>query len=165
VSGGKVVIFTKFNPTDVKIKELADRLMNDHLYLSDEFRSYEFIHKMLFNNLGNKNNIFYEIGEFGGLLGFVNIIPEYKATALLKLWDKELWGGTFVKELKEIIKHTMIKYNLKRLATDSQDPRMVKLAKIMGFRIEGRFKYGFCWNGEYHTLHKMRILREEIGGK
>ena len=158
-------LFTKFKPTDVKIKELAKKLMEEPLYLSDEYRDYSFIHKMLFNNFGNENNIFYEIGEFGGVLGFVNIIPEYKATALLKLWDKKLWGVAFAKELKELIKHIMIKYNLKRLATDSQDPRMVKLAKIMGFKIEGRFKYGFCWNGEYHTLHKMRILREELGGK
>ncbi len=159
------MIFTKFNPTEDKIKALSKKLMEEPLYLSDEHRDYELIHKILFNGFSNKNNIFYEIGEWGGLVGFVNIIPEYKADMFLKLWDKKLWGITFAKELKKLIKHTMIKYDLKRLASDSQDPRMAKMGKIVGFKVEGRFKYGFCWNKEYHTLHKLRILREELGGE
>ena len=159
------LIFTKFNPTEDKIKALSKKLMDEPLYLPDEFRDYELIHKMLFNNFSNKNNIFWEVGDFGGILGFINIIPTYKCDMFLKLWDKTLWGATFTRELKELIKTTMIKYNLKRLAADSQDIRMAKMGKIVGFKVEGRFKYGFCWNGEYHTLHKMRILREELGGE
>lgn len=158
-------MFSKFIPTEDKIKALSKKLMEEPLYLSDEFRNWELIHKMLFNNFSNKNNIFYEAGEFGGILGFINIVSGYKADMFLKLWDKSLWGASFARELKGLIKDTMIKYNLRRLASDSQDPRMAKMGKIVGFKVEGRFKYGFCWNGEYHTLHKLRILREELGGE
>ncbi len=158
-------MFTKFIPTEDKIKALSKKLMQEPLYLSDEYRNYELIHKMLFNNFSNKNNIFYEIGEFGGLLGFLNIVPEYKADMFLKLWDKNLWGATFARGLKKIIKYIMIKYDLKRLASDSQDPRMAKMGKIVGFKVEGRQALGFRWDGELYTLYKLRILRKELGGE
>ena len=157
-----MVMFTKFNPTDVKIKELADRLMNDHLYLSDEFRDWTLIHKALFNNFGNENNIFYEIGEWGGLVGFMNIVPEFKCEIGLKLWSPEFWGFRFKTQFKQLIKTIMEKYDLKRMAGESPDERMVKLAKICGFRIEGRFKNAFRWERKMYTLHKMRTLREEV---
>ena len=157
-----MVIFTKFKPTDVKIKELADRLMNDHLYLSDEFRDWKLIHRGLFNNFGNENNIFYEIGEWGGLVGFMSIVPEFKCEIGFKLWNSELWGFRFKTQFKQLIKTIMEKYDLKRMAGESPDERMVKLAKICGFRVEGRFKNAFVWENKMYTLHKMRILREEV---
>ena len=155
-------LFTKFKPTDVKIKELANRLMNDHLYLSDEFRDWTFIHKALFNNFGNENNIFYEIGEWGGLVGFMNIVPEFKCEIAFKLWNPKLWGFRFKTQFKQLIKAIMEKYDLKRMAGESPDEKMVRLAKICGFKIEGRFKNAFVWEKKMYTLHKMRILREEI---
>ena len=159
-----MVIFTKFNPTEDKIKALSKKLMEEPLYLSDEFRDYEFIHKILFNNFSNKSNIFYEMGEFGGLVGFVNIIPSFKCDIVFKLWNPELWGFRFKTQVRQLIKTIMEKYDLKRVATESADEKMAKMAKLCGFRTEGKFKHGFSWDGETYTLHKMRILREEIGG-
>jgi len=159
-------LFSKFNPTDVKIKELADRLMNDHLYLSDEFRDFKIIHKLLFNGFGNtESNIFWEIGEWGGIIGFVNVIPNFKCGVIFKLWNKDLWGIGFVKEVRELIKEVFNKYDLKRMEVESPDLVMARAAKLCGFKTEGRFKHGFSWGGQTYTLHKMRILREELGGK
>ena len=56
----------------------------------------------------------------------------------------------------------MEKYDLKRMAGESPDEEMVRLAKICGFRVEGRFKNAFVWENKMYTLHKMRILREEM---
>jgi len=157
-----VVIFEKFNPTENKIKALSKKLMEEPLYLSDEYRDWQLIHKILFNNFSNKNNIFYEIGEFGGLIGFVNIIPEFKCEIVFKLWNPELWGFRFKTQTKQLIKTIMEKYNLKRMATESSDEQMVRMAKMCGFKVEGRFKYAFAWENKMYTLHKMRILREEV---
>ena len=161
---GKVdsIVFTKFNPTEDKIKALSKKLMEEPLYLSDEYRSYELIHKMLFNNFSNKNNIFLEIGEFGGLIGFVNIIPEFKCAIVFKLWNPELWGFRFKTQVKQLIKTIMEKYDLKRVATESADERMTRMAKICGFKVEGRFKNSFMWEKKMYTLHKMRILEGEL---
>lgn len=156
------MIFTKFVPLEDKIKALSKKLMEEPLYLSDEYRDYELIHKMLFNNFSNKNNIFYEMGEFGGLLGFVNIIPNFKCDIVFKLWDSKLWGFRFKTQVKQLIKTIMEKYDLKRVSTESADERMTRMAKLCGFKVEGRFKYAFIWEKEMYTLHKMRILKEEI---
>lgn len=160
-------MFTKFIPTEDKIKALSKKLMEEPLYLSDEYRDYELIHKMLFNNFSNKNNIFYEIsrqngGVFGGIVGFVNIIPEFKCDIVFKLWDSKLWGFRFKTQVKQLIKAIMEKYDLKRVSTESADDRMTRMAKLCGFRVEGRFKYAFIWEKEMYTLHKMRILEGEL---
>lgn len=157
-----MVIFNKFTPTEDKIKALSKKLMQEPLYLSDEFRDYELIYKMLFNNFSNKNNIFYEIGEWGGLVGFVNIIPEFKCDIVFKLWGSDLWGFRFKTQIKQLIKTIMEKHDLKRMSTESADEKMTRMAKLCGFKVEGRFKYAFMWENEMYTLHKMRILKEEI---
>jgi len=155
--------FKPFKPTDVKIKELASRLMNDYLYLSDEFRDWKIIYKILFNNISNKkSNDFWEIGEFGGILGFTGILEGWKCGVTLKFWDKKLWGTKFVREARELIKEIMNKYNLKRISTSSPDERIVKMAKLVRFKVEGRFKCGFKWNNKFYTLHMLRILKEEL---
>jgi len=155
-------MFTKFNPTEDKVKALSKKLMEEPLYLSDEFRDWDLIHKVLFNNFSNKNNEFWEIGEFGGLVGFVNIIPEFKCEIVFKLWNSELWGFRFKTQVKQLIKVIMEKYDLKRVSTESADERMTRMAKMCGFKVEGRSKYAFMWEKEMYTLHKMRILREEL---
>ncbi len=157
-----MVIFTKFEPTEDKIKALSKKLMEEPLYLSDEFRDWKLIHEVLFKNFSNKNNIFYEIGEWGGLVGFINILPEFKCDIVFKLWDSELWGFKFKTQIKELIKTIMEKYNLKRIATESADEKMVRMAKMCGFKVEGRFKNSFVWEKKMYTLHKMRILEGEF---
>ena len=157
-----MVIFKELVPTEGKLKILAQKLMEEPLYLSDEFRDYGLIHKILFNTFGDKNNIYYEIGEFGGLIGFVNIIPDFKCDIVFKIWNSELWGFRFKTQIKQLIKTIIEKYNLRRIATESPDERMVRAAKICGFRVEGRFKNAFRWEKKMYTIHKMRILGEEI---
>jgi len=163
------MIFTKFNPTEDRVKALSKKLMEEPLYLSDEFRDYELIHKILFNGFSNKNNIFYEIGAssqnggiFGGIIGFVNIIPEFKCEIVFKLWSPGIWGFRFKTQIKELIKTIMEKYNLKRIATETADERMMRMGKIWGLKVEGRFKYAFRWEDKMYTIYKMRVLREEI---
>ena len=155
-------LFSKFNPTEDKIKALSKKLMEEPLYLPDEYRDYGFIHKMLFNNFGNENNIFYEIGEWDGLIGFIGIIPTFKCDIIFKLWNKELWGKSFVRQVIQLIESTMNKYKLQRIATESPDLKMVKLAKLCKFKVEGRFKNAFVWEDKMYTIHKMRILKEDI---
>ena len=157
-----MVIFKKFLPKEDKIKALSKKLMEEPLYLSDEFRDWKLIHEVLFKNFSNKNNIFYEIGEWGGILGFVNIVPDFKGEMVFKLWDSKLWGFRFKTQVKQLIKAVIEKYDLKRVSTESADERMTRMAKLCGFKVEGRFKYAFIWENEMYTLHKMRVLREEI---
>lgn len=98
-------------------------------------------------------------------MSFLNILEGWKCSMAFKLWEPRLWGTKIIRQGKELIREIFNKYNLKRMETDSPDEKMVKMAKICGFKVEGKFKHGFSWDGETYTLHKMRILREELGGK
>lgn len=82
----------------------------------------------------------------------------------MKLWDKEAWGFPLVGELRRFINDTMRLYELRRLDLHTPSPpddeRGVRVAKILGFTIEGRQKYGFRWNGKLMTNTMLRKIRE-----
>lgn len=156
-------MFKKFQPLESKLKVLAQKLMDEPLYLSDEYRDYKAIWRILINNfIEPDSHEFYEIGDFGGIIGFVNICPTFKADIVFKLWDKDIWGFRFKTEVKKLIKLIMHKYDLKRIATETPDERMVRVARMCNFKVEGRFKYAFKWNDELYTLYKLRVLKEEL---
>jgi len=156
------MIFSKFTPVESKLKILTQKLMDEPLYMSDEFRDYSIIWESLMDTLVKPEaHEFYEIGDFGGLVGFANILPAFKADVVFKIWDKDMWGVGFVKEFKRLCKLIIDRYDLKRLASDSADVKMVRVGKMCGFKVEGRFKNAFMWNGDFYTLHKMRLLKED----
>ena len=157
-------LFKPFILTEEKLKMLAKKLMQEPLYLDDRKREYPMIYKSLFEGFNNKNNIFYEIGDFGGLGAFTNLIPSHKARISLKLWDKSLWGKTFVRQSRQLIKEIMNKYSLMRVETESPDPVMKKFAQIIGFKPEGEEgeKSAFKWENQFYPIFRLRILKEEI---
>ena len=88
-------MFRIFVPNAEKIKLLSDKLLHEYLYLSDEFRDPKIIQGMMQLYLSGIASIIYEFPNFGGLIGFVNIVPDYKADIMFKLWDRKLWGPTY----------------------------------------------------------------------
>lgn len=160
-------LFKPFKPTREKILLLAKKLMEEKYYLEDSYRDYSTIHKILFNGFSNKDNEFWEIGEFDGILGFVSVEENHKAGIVFKLWnkgiwEKEIWEEVFKREIKRLIKSTIEKHNLLRLEMESPDRKILKLSKLWGGKIEGKFRYFFRWNNKFYTVYRMRILREEI---
>ena len=159
----ELTLFKKFVPLESKLKIFAKKLMEEPFYLSDKNRDYKKIWRILMHRfMKSGSNEFYEIGDFGGLIGFMDIDEGWKCELTFKLWDKSLWGKTVVRQGKELIKEIMNKYKLQRISTSSADEKVVKMAKLVGFKVEGRFKYAFKWNNELYTLHMLRILKEEL---
>ena len=148
--------------TDEKLKVLATKMMESPFYLSDEWRNYESIWKLLFEYFNKPSgHVFYEIGDFGGILGFVNIMTNWKADVTFKLWNKDLWKPSLAKELKKTRNMVMKLFKLKRLSLDSGDERMIKFAKIFGFKVEGRQASNYMWDGKLGTRYIMRYIRKE----
>ena len=158
-----MVIFKKFIPTESKLKIFAQKLMDEPLYLSDKNRNYKRIWQILGHKfMRSSASEFYEVGDFGGLIGFVDISEGWQCELTFKLWDKKLWGKSLVRQSRELIREIINKYNLKRMATSSADVKIVKMAKMVGFKTEGRLKYGFKWGEKLYTLYLLRILKEEL---
>jgi RimJ/RimL family protein N-acetyltransferase len=154
-------LFRLFAPSEEKIKFIGKKLMDEYLYLSDEFRNYDSIYQILFYYINAQNkNVIYEIGDFDGFLGFINIIPGWKATLTFKLWTKALWGADFARQAKNFIGEIMDELYLTRLETSSPDPRIVKMARMVGFKNEGTRRLNFSWQGKLFDDTILAIVKE-----
>jgi len=158
-------LFQIFQPTDEKLKEIATRLMNDYLYLQDIDRDYDKVWKGIFDLFPpngtppRRFDIIYEMGDFDGYLTFNNIVIGYKSSLSFKLWNPKRWGADLAREGKELIQFIVNEFKLKRLSTESPDERMVKMSKMVGFKVEGAMKNAFLWDGDLYTLWMMSITR------
>jgi RimJ/RimL family protein N-acetyltransferase len=159
-------LFRHFQPTEEKLKIIAQKLMDEYLYISDEYRDYDIIWKILFSYFNNADggelSLFYEIGKdggFDGILGFTEIRPTWKASLMFKLWNTKVWGATFARESRQLIEMVMDGLKLVRLETSTPDPRILKMAKICGFSCEGMKELNFVWDKHFYDEYFMAIIK------
>ena len=148
-------LFRVLQRTEAKDKKIAYELMNGFLNMDDVYRNYESIYKLMNYYFFHSFSILYEVGEFQALLGITNITPRHKCDIMFKIFDKEFWGKDFVRELRSLLKLYMKEFELKRISAESPDPRIVKIAKIVGFRVEGFRDKDFKHNDKYYDLFVM----------
>lgn len=156
----KYTLIQRFMPTEEKVELLADKLLNEPMYISDEWRDSKRIYQLITYYMYASRSVTFELGDYAGILWFVEIIPEYRADIVFKLWDKSLWGPDLARELKAIFPDVMKMFRLKRLALQTPDEAGAKLAKLCGFAIEGRQKFGFRWNGRLMTNIMLRKVSD-----
>ena len=148
-----------FFPTKEKIERLAKELKDGRLNLSDEYRNQHSIANLLLAYFSSPSHLFYEIGKFGGIIGFAYIIEGHKCEFLLKAWNKSLWKPSVVKEAKELIKTIMDEFNLIKINAETACVRIRKMAQIMGFTEDGIREDDFSWNGEKFDLFLLSLRR------
>ena len=147
-------------PTAEQLSSIVTRLLGDYLYAPDELRDAVTMTRLV-NSYWGGSNIIYEVGEFQGILGILDIVPEHKASVTLKLWGREAFGRNFVREARSLLALVMDSFGLVRLATETPDePRVVPLAKLAGFIEEGKRFKDFRWNGKYYDTTVMGLVRE-----
>ena len=151
-----------FQPTPQKMQILIDRLLHEYLYIPDELRDSQKVTQLLQLYLAGANNLFYEFKNFGGILGFLNIIPEYKCEVIYKLWDMKLWGPTFLRDLKNSIALVIDEFQLIRMYSNTPDKKMERLAHMCGFKTECAQKHGFRWGGK---LFPLKLLARTLDRK
>lgn len=144
-----------------KVGRLKKMLKEKHLYLSDEYRHDTGIEAVIHNYFSNLSfNIFYEIGGFQGLLGFLNILPEFKCGLTLKLWDKQVWSKEFVRASEKLLDLYINEFKLKKISTRSPDEKIVRMAEMVGFEVEGEQPYEFKWKGKFYTDYLLGKIKE-----
>lgn len=151
-------MITIFKPTPEKLDRLVERLLNDYLYMSDEERNVDTVNAYLnryFSPFHPPINlaIFYEIANFDGLIGFTSIFPEFKCEVSFKFWNPKIWGADLAREFKNLGDLIMDEFKLKRMNSASPDRRMVKFAKLAGFKQEGARKNAFKWKDKFYPLY------------
>lgn len=156
-----------FCPTIEKLRFIANKFQTGFLYAPDELRSSEKIVSLMAHLFPyaiepslRPFHVYYEIGNFDGLVGFTNIIPEYRCGSFLKIWNPEIWGPTLARDLTELADRFMQEYHIKRMELETADERMAKVAKICGLRQEGTKALGFRFDGKLYTSFMLRKLRK-----
>lgn len=149
-----------FVPTEDKINVLVEKLKNEYLWLSDEFRSEEKICAILTHYFGAADCVVYEYGDFKAVFIIHGIIPGWKANLSFKLVDPAVWSPAFVRECREFLMKAMAKFGLIRLATSTPDMRVVKMARMVGFDSEGTHFKGFRWDGNYYDDTLMCLMED-----
>ena len=160
----KVFRMDEKNPIEFwrKFVEFSRMMKNKYLYTSDEYRNDATIQQMLLAYFsGIHINILYEIGNFQGIIAFLDIQPQHKCSVMLKPWDKRIWTKEFARAGKDLVDLIMDSFKLRRMSTSSADERIVKMAKIAGFNVEGERPYAFKWKGKLYTLYELGKVREE----
>ena len=152
--------FKLFHPTPEKldhvVKWLVDGFLNLEDYERDPVKAWGIIKYYI---TPGKIHALYEIDDFKGLFGIVDIIPGYRASALLKLWGAEAWKPSLVKEADRLIRDYMDEFKLRRLSTETADRRIERMAKMVGFKTEGACKNAFMWDGKLYNKLLMSITR------
>lgn len=164
-------------PTPEKLVDLSARLLTEPMFLPDENRNADWVDLLVAAMFaGPQLNWIYEVGEWKGIIAFQDIWPGYKAEASFLLWDNEFtpgakkdqiglrgklcWGADFIRELRDLADLVMSEFRLKRLGLSSPEEHTVKIAKLLGFKVEGRQKYGFRHEGKMFTRHLLRRVKE-----
>jgi len=151
-----------FVPDEKKLVFFYEKLMTEPLYISAEYRKQMTVQQMMLYWFFSSQSVFYEIGNFSGLLGFTNIVPGYKCGVVFKFWDKSIWGISLAKELRDFSDEFMKYFRLKRIAIETADEASVKLGKLFGFKPEGTQRFGFMTDN--NKLITMYLLRKIKGG-
>lgn len=145
------------DPTDpfyVKVARLRALLMKRPLWLSDEYRTTKAIDLIITSYFsGFTLNVFYEWKDFGALIGFMDILPEFKCSITLKLIDPKIWGADFVRASRELIDMFMKNVRLRRISIETADPRIERMARWAGFVIEGKRPDDLRWDKKYYPKY------------
>jgi hypothetical protein len=164
-------------PTPEKLVDISARLLTYPMFLADEYRNPAWVDLLVASMFGGPQfNWIYEIGDWRGILAFQDIWPGYKAEASFLLWDncflpgakKEriglrgslCWGADFIRELRDVADLVMGEFKLKRLGLSSPEQTTVDIAKLLGFKVEGRQRWGFRFEGDLYTQNIMRKIKE-----
>lgn len=157
-----------FDPTKEKLEFLANWLLKKPLNLSDEERTPEkvgvhisYYFPYTIPEKIRPFHLFYEIGDFAGLLGFTDIHIGYKAAFFFKFWNQKNWNHHIWRDIKKAPDIVMNELDLQRMAAQTPDVKMLRLAKKLGFRLEARQGMGFIWNGEPYVNFLLRILKRD----
>lgn len=144
-----------------RIVRLKHHLLNKYLETSDEHRNEQYLDYVIKGGFFGYGTAMYEAGDFDALVGFINPIQGFKCNMSLNLIDKKIWGKEFIRASRKLIDMYMDEFKLKRISTQTADPKIVKVAKMVGFKIEGERPLDFMWNEHFFTTYLLGLTREE----
>jgi len=144
--------------TPEKKEILISKMLYSFLWLPDEVRASHEIEVFVDYLFSGTRSAFWEIGNFDGIVGFYDILPEYKCVFLARLWHRSAWSHSLVREIKDLALKFRADQRMRRISLATPDERLGKLARLIGFRAEGTQKNAFRFERKLYTQFLYRLI-------
>jgi hypothetical protein len=161
VPGGRDKMLKPLILTPEKRAILKSKMLLTFLWIPDDARDERGIDiflDYLFSGKTDRESVFYEIGNFDGIVGFYDIIPEYKCVFLARLWNRVLWTHSLVREIEDLVWQFKRDYKIKRISLATPDERLGKFVKMIGMKQEGSQKFGFRFEEKLYPTFLFRLV-------
>jgi len=139
-----------------KVVIFERKLLTKRMFLVDDQRTPQIVHGIVKRCLYGSNdicNLIYEIGDFGGIIGFLNITEGGNAQVIVKPWSKDIAKLSVMKGLKRLISTVMEEFDLRRLTSDTASKQIKALAERAGMVVEGTLVQEYKWGGQYYDRY------------
>ena len=122
---------------DKFMKVYNEQLREDLLHVSDEGRNPGAVFSGLMRVFDPNGP--HEIFELDGcgILVFRDIADGFKCQMSFIIWDKKCYGADIVREARQLIADFSKRRGLVKIETQTADERVVRLARMLLFEIEG----------------------------
>jgi RimJ/RimL family protein N-acetyltransferase len=151
------------NMTGEQMKKFTYYLLNGAYACPDAIRDYTPLVKVIKRLFNEKDNVFMAITTdhgLSGVYGIINVVKGHNAQFISWFWDKEAITPGVVHNIRNFLTYCKDVYSLKRVTAETSCDKHERILGLVGFKIEGRFRHGFKWHGEFRNLIRMRIIGE-----
>lgn len=153
-------------------QEILDKwqneLLSNPLHLNDTYRNVDSVRRAIGELLAGSNLSFvFEIlrgDDRCGIVIFHHIIPGFKCVMSMQIWDVSAWSKSGVRDAVSLVDLIMKEFDLRRVGAETVDPRVRRMACILGFNEEGEKVNDFLCNGELlntYVLGRVRGVEED----
>lgn len=147
-----------------QVKVLTYHLLHGHLFAPDNLRDLPTLLKRLKAVFAEKESVLFGIyndePEMVGVFGLTDIVRGHDAQFRFWLWGKGGMTPGLIKNVRNFLTYMKDLYELKRVTTTSADERHYEVLRLIGFKVEGRFRAGFKWDGKFYQLCQLRVIGE-----
>lgn len=155
-------------PTRGHIEMIGDYMKSGFLCIPDGHRSDAAIAHLLnylfprpdVSAIGAPVHAIYKIKDFDGIVCFCDIEYGYSTAVKFVLWNTRAFNHKLLRDLIKVHRDIMTQFALKRVAFSTPHNLHVGIFRKIGYKVEGRQKYGFKWDNKLFTNHLMRMVRE-----
>ena len=145
------------------VKDWTFQLLSRPLFVPDPIRDYKPLLTTVRRVLEEPGTNFMAIRSDSGdtllgVYGLFNVVPGVDARFACWLWDKAAVTPGLIKALKDFVVYSKDFHALRRVTVQSACEKMNRILELVGFKVEGRFRHGFKWNGKFHNMYQLRII-------
>lgn len=146
-----------------RVTEFTFHLSHDRLFAPDHLRDVPSLLRQLKAAFAEKESVLFGIfndDAMVGVFGLTNVVKGHDAQFRLWLWGKGGLTIGLVKNIRNFLTYMKDLYGLKRVTAQTADEDHLRLLGLIGFKVEGRFRAGFKWDGKYFQLYQLRVIGE-----